>query len=380
MLISILILILSYFLNTFINNYPVFYTCVLLIITIFYSLISNFARATGYVRQYAAAGVINTLVMGISNILLLVIVRTGMNGYLISMINGQLIAIFYLMLFTKIMQYYNFRVFDKDTLSRLSKYSIPLIPNSVAWWFNSTSDRFFILAMVGASANGIYSLANRIPSLITTLTGIFFQSWQISVVEEYRKKNSRLFISNVFNVFVELLFFLSCTLLAVIRPIFKILLSHNYYEGWKLTPWLLLVVIYSSTASFLGTIYTASKKTVPIMITTIYGAIINIIFSVIFIHIIGYSGAAIANAISFFVVSLLRYRDIYKDGKISISIKEVLFCHIVLLIECIILFTINNDIIVIMLSIILLLLFILINKNFVMFVMMSITKLLKRIF
>ena len=55
-------------------------------------------------------------------------------------------------------------------------YVIPLIPNNVAWWLNSSSDRFFIIAFLGAGQNEIYAMASKIPSVISTINTMFFQS------------------------------------------------------------------------------------------------------------------------------------------------------------------------------------------------------------
>lgn len=55
-------------------------------------------------------------------------------------------------------------------------YGIPLIPNNVAWWLNSSSDRFFIIAFLGAGQNEIYAMASKIPSVISTINTMFFQS------------------------------------------------------------------------------------------------------------------------------------------------------------------------------------------------------------
>ncbi|XJZ61480.1 polysaccharide biosynthesis C-terminal domain-containing protein [Lactobacillus delbrueckii subsp. bulgaricus] len=55
--------------------------------------------------------------------------------------------------------------------------------------------------------------------------------------------------------------------------------------------------------TFLGTIFTASKRTASIMVTTVLGAIANVILTLILIRIIGSNGAAMANALSFLLVS-----------------------------------------------------------------------------
>lgn len=360
---SILAIILGIVISQFINSYPVMYTVIYMIVSVFYSLISNFARAIGYVKQFAMAGIVNTFIMGGCNILFLIVIKMGMNGYMLSMILGQGVAILFLILTTKIFIYFGIRNLNNSILKKMLIYGVPLIPNNLAWWLNSASDRFFILVMIGASANGIYAMANKIPSIITTVSSIFFQSWQISVVEEYEKEDGKTFISSVFESYLSILFFLGIGILAVIRPLYRIILSPSYFIGWKLTPFLVLAVIYTSLASFLGTIYTANKKTVSVLVTTIYGAIANVILTIILVKFIGIDGAAIANAISFFLVSLLRFIEIKRMKKIDINEFKFVLLHLIFICITVSLLILKNNGVVLAIGIVLLTVQLLFDKD-----------------
>lgn len=333
LVISLITIPIAIFLQAVIKDYPIIYTDLALVSSMFFSLISNYARAVNFIREFAIAGIINSIVMGGLNFILLFFMHLGMNGYLISMASGMFAALAYLVLACNFWKDFAVTYYKKQKLREMLKYSTPLVPNLLAWWLNSTSDRAFILLFVGASANGIYAMASKIPNILSTLMTIFLQSWQISVVEEYKNDEGKKFITNVFQVFLTAIFIIALGILMFLKPIFHILVSRSYYIGWKVAPFLLLSIIYSNIASFLGTIYTATKQTVPIMYTTVIGAIINVIFSVILIPLMGINGAAIANIISFAVVSCLRFKDIIASGKIMIDIKQLVFLHI-LFIAC----------------------------------------------
>lgn len=371
---SMVILFLGFVLSLFIINYPVMLTSILLIVSGFYSVISNFARALDYAKQFAVAGIINSIVLGVGNIVLLVIFKSGMNGYLISMILGQLVAILYLFFSTEIKKEVHIKLYDTNLLHDMLVYGLPLIPNSLAWWLNSSSDRFFIIGMLGASANGIYAMASKIPAVISTINGIFFQSWQISVVEEYEKEDGDKFISSVFDMFISVLFLISFGIIAIIRPIYRFVLSGGYYYGWKLTPALVLAVLYTSISSFLGTIYTANKKTTSVLVTTIYGAIINVILTIILIKFLGVNGAAIANAVSFMVVSFFRYKEIHKMGKINLNKKSFIMMHTLFFALCLTLFLCTNDIVVFVVGMAIIVFSIFFNKNIRFFIKKLVNK------
>lgn len=339
---SIITLLIGYILGEFIHNYPILITAVFLIFNIFYSFFSNFIRAINYTKQFAAAGIVNTFGMGTASIIFLVVLKMGITGYMLSFIVGLLFGCIYIFLTTDLIHYIKLSEFDFSTLTKMLKYSIPLIPNYFAWWLNASSDRLFIIAMIGDSANGLYAMANKIPNFINVLVMIFSQSWQISVVEEYRNKENKKFISDIFISFISIVFIAGVLILAFIKPFFYYGLDRTYFNAWKLTPLLVLAVIYSGIAIFLEAIYTAYKETVSVLTTTIYGALINIALTMGLIPTIGYYGAALANAMSFLVVAIFRIKGIEKKGILFVDVKRIVFYHLFFGIMCLVLFSLNN--------------------------------------
>lgn len=370
---SVFSILLSIPLKKILPTYPIIYAAVLLSFTMFNSLVSNFTRAIGYVKHFAAAGIINTLVMGLLNVVLLILFHMGMAGYMISMITGLAVATLYLTCACSLYKYISVKFFDKKLFREMCKYSLPLIPNGLAWWLNSASDRIFIVSMMSSGANGIYAMANKIPNLLSMLTNIFFQSWQISAVEEYNDKDSKQFISNVFTSFLSFMFLGALLILMIIKPLFGLIIDKSYFIGWRLTPFLLLSIIYSSIASFLGTIYTATKNTMPVFTTTVCGAFINIIMTILLIPILGLTGAALANIVSFGVVSILRLRDIIKVDKIKIGFQKVLLLHVIYILSSIVTLLVNNYIVTLIFIICFILLQCILDKESKQMLMLVVT-------
>ena len=60
-----------------------------------YHIFSNYLRAVDKVKEVAISGIITTLVTIICNIFLLLVVRLGIIGYLISMVAGSFVSSFY---------------------------------------------------------------------------------------------------------------------------------------------------------------------------------------------------------------------------------------------------------------------------------------------
>ena len=339
-----------------------FLGALILISTIFYSFISNYVRAIGYSKRFAVAGMVNTFFMVVLNVILLAVLHLGIVGYFVSLLVGLSSAILFLLLTTKeLLVGLNLTKYDHKVARSMIIYGLPLIPNALSWWLNSASDRMFILALVGYSANGLYAMANKIPNALSVVTNIFFQSWQISAVEEYNSKDADFFISRILTFFMYVLFIGSLVILIIVKPIFRLMIDPSYFTAWRVTPFILLSLIYSSLSGFLGTIYTATKRTGPIFLTTFYGAIINVIASYFFIKAFGIYGAALANVTSFLVVMFLRYRQIKSDGKIHLRWFDILACHLAYLTYSIVLLAFSNDLIVYGLGLLIILVMVVIN-------------------
>ena len=362
--ITVISFIIAILLQLSIHTYPIMYAEYVLVASLFFSLISNYARAVNKIKEFAIAGIINSIAMGLLNFALLYFLNWKMDGYLLSMGSGMLFAVIYIMFACHFWNELDFRSYSWQKLKVMLKYSTPLVPNLLAWWLNSASDRMFILLFIGASANGIYAMASKIPNILSTLMTIFLQSWQISVVEEYDSEHGKRFITNVFQVFTTAVFVIAIGILTFLKPIFQLLVSPAYFIGWQVAPFLLLSIIYSNAASFLGTIYTATKKTVPIMYTTVIGAIVNIVLSIVIIPFIGIYGAAIANIFSFALVSFFRFKDIIKANKISIKLGQFILLHILFIIVLLANFLSKNNILPISSGLISLLIIAVIDPNF----------------
>lgn len=322
--IGTLIVLLTYpvlsYLNTFgdLLNFMYF----ILILQAFQSLSAQFVRAIGKVKIFALNGIIMTIVTGVMNIVLLVYLDMGIAGYLLSTIFSNLVSIVYLTIVGKTYKYINLKKINKALTKKMLYYCIPLIPNALMWWVINASSRYFILFFVGASANGLFAVANKIPSLLSILNQIFGQAWQLSAIEEYDSKNKSKFYSEVFNYFSMFMFLATSAILIIIKIGLDFVVAPEFYIAWEYVPFLLLGVVFSSFSSFLGTNYIAAKKTGGVFKTSIIGGIVNVISNLIFVPLIGTNGAGLSTMISFFVIWILRVHDTkqFIDMKLNLKI------------------------------------------------------------
>lgn len=303
----------------FFNIPNALYFILILVTMSLFTLIQNFARAIGKSKLYATSGIVNGLVFASLNVFFLVVMKIGIVGYLLSYLISLICATVYVSLMLKIWKYIKFDYFSKNIVKQMLRYSIPLIPNSLAWWFTNDASRFFILSYVGVAGNGIFAVANKIPSLLNMLFNIFTQAWQISAVEEFDSNDSSAYYSSIFNRLQSFLFLIIGVLLIVIKPTLQIVISSNFPDVWKFVPILLFSAVFANLSAFLGTVFLAAKKTSGLFTTTIVGMIINIVLSWILTPYFGINGTALGGAIGFCIVMFIRLHSISKYIHVKIN-------------------------------------------------------------
>lgn len=274
----------------------------------YHSLCSQFIRARGNTALFAVQGIINTALVIVLNILFLAVLKIGITGYVLSVVLADLLCTVFL--FVKERLWKQFTPHPcRSAFYKMLRYSIPLIPATVFWWITSVSDRYMVNGFIGSSANGIYSVSYKIPTVLTIVSTIFMQAWQFSAVTESHgdRREHIAFFTNVWRSFQAVMFLTGSFIIAFAKPAIRILSTEEYYAAWQYVPLLSASMIFTAFVSFTGTVYVVTKQSGISFITSMVGAIINIIFNLILIPSpIGVQGAAIATFISYFVVFIIR--------------------------------------------------------------------------
>lgn len=272
-------------------------------------ILAQYTRALGEIKIFAFNGILQTFTTGVLNIIFLVYFGWGITGYYWAIILAYTLSALFLFITTKSFKDLRASNSNKGTIKNLIYYATPMIPNSLMWWLINASSRYFIRWFIGISANGLFAVASRIPSLLNILYQVFNQAWQLSAIEEYESENKSDFYTNVFANLSAVLFIGASGITIIIKIVFDLIFAPEYFSAWKVVPFLLLGSVFSSFSSYLGTNYVAAKQTKGVFKTSIYGGIISLVLNAIFIPTIGIMGAGISSMISFFAMFLIRYFD-----------------------------------------------------------------------
>jgi len=295
------------------------------------SAVTHFVRASGFVKLFALDGVFTTFLTVALNIVFLVPLQMGVHGYLLATILADAFSALALIVFLKLYRFLSFSGFNKTTLKEMVAYSVPLMPSAVFWWVTNLSSRHFVTFMVGLEATGLYAAAGAIPRMITLVSTIFIQAWQISAFTEYKSPAGERFYSTVFRSYYTLVFLAASGIILLVKPIMLVLVSPAFYESWRYVPFLVLAVGFSCLVTFLGTVYNAHKKNAMVTLTTFIGAGVNIALNFLLIPIMGANGAAVATFVSFLLVFVIRAVDTRRYMRIAMQSPRIALTLVLLL-------------------------------------------------
>lgn len=296
-------------------------------------MVTFYTRGIGHVRDLSITSVITSAVTITLNIVFLLVLKWGLTGYFLANILGPLAQCAYL-IFRGQMLHRTHWLKKYSVESRLLVvYSLPLIANSLAWWVNNSSDRYIVIFFCGMAANGIYSVASKIPSILTVFQTIFSQAWTLSAVQDFDPEDSNGFFANTYRGY-NCLMTIICSLLIVLdKPLASFLYAKDFYKAWQYVPWLTIAVLFGSMAGYIGGIFVAVKNSRIFASSTLVGAILNVILNFITVPLLGPLGAAISTTISYAIVWIIRLTQSRKYIKMRIHLVRDVGSYIVLTIQ-----------------------------------------------
>ncbi len=283
------------------------------------SICSQFVRAREMVTLFSLDGILCTLSLFVFNIIFITKLGLGVKGFMIANILSDSCSSAFLFMMAGLRRYYDLSCYNRRLGRSMLKFTIPLIPTTVIWTFTGYSDQLFISNLtssrvpLGEEPAGIYYAATKVPNLLSMLSTIVYQSWNMSAILENESDDKKEFYGNVYSAYESVLFVGSAALILLAKPISSILNNCSVYpqyaDAYKYTPLLIAAALFTCLDLFLASVYTATKKSKNAFITLAAVAIVNIIMNIIIIPEWGIQGAAFTTLFSYLLCFWLRIVD-----------------------------------------------------------------------
>lgn len=270
------------------------------------------------------------------NLLFLLVIRMGLNGYVFSQILAYAIASLIVLFIGYKKKVFADFVNNAELEKAMTAYSKPMIAYSTASWVNNAVDRYFVLYLCGAAVNGVYGVAYKIPAILMVFQRIFAQAWQMSATKAHKDTDSDEFYTNMYKTYNGMMMLMCAGIILIVKPLSAFLFRKDFYEAWKLVPPLLISVVFGALTGFLGSICLAHKDSKSMGIATGIGASVNVILNAILIPQFSAMGASIATGISYFTMSTFAALFVKKHVKLSVNyVKNIIF-YLLVVIEAIV--------------------------------------------
>ncbi len=306
---------------------------VLYICNSFYEYMLLYCQGTEKVQIMITGSVSCTFLVIICNIFFLLVLSMGLFGYLLAQMLsfvGSGLLIFFLL--GGLAELRNIKG-DRKLQKEMREYGSGMLLYSTSSWVNNALDRYYILLMLGASENGLYGVAYKIPAILSIFQRIFAQAWQMSAAKEFDEAGRDAFFSKMFKVYNAIMVVGAAGIIFLLKPLAGLLFQKNFFEAWVLVPPLLISVIFGALEGFLGSICLAFKDGKSIGRATGLGALVNIVLNYFLIIEFATMGAAIATLVSYFVMFAAAYIMVRKYVKLEVSMRKNFLAYALLIVE-----------------------------------------------
>ena len=281
------------------------------------------AKGREQIRLIGIVGIATTAIRVFLNILLLVVIPLGLRGFLAATALSY-VASCSLLLVGGVLKGTRWTLPSRPVFLKAVKYSAPIAATEVGWLICTSSDKYIVSWLLGASATGIISAAHRLPTILTAFTSVFIQAWTLSAIKESDKKDKARYYSRMFDYYNSFAISAGAVLILSAKLIGEFLFRGDFSVAWIYTPIYLTALVVNTMASFAGSIISAGTDTRALFTSTGTGAVVNVALDILLIKWWGIFGAGIATALSYALIGIMRMRYVRKDMALAIDYGRML--------------------------------------------------------
>ena len=300
------------------------------------------ARGLARNMDFSISAIISSVGKLVFTVVFVYWLQISLVGALLSLLLGSAISLVVLAYRIKLLKYLDMSLLSWKEIKELISYSWPMVPNSMALWVMNLSDRLVLTVFMGAAANAVYAVANKIPSMLTLAQTTFTMAWQENASVASKDEDSDAYYTQMFRAMFDLMAGALGLLICATPLLFIILIRGDYSEAYYHMPLLLMAMFFYSQCSFFSGIYVANKATKSVGITTIIAAALNLAIDFASVHFIGIYAASISTLVSFIFLFIYRMIDVRKLVKIKYDLKHILIVIGILIVEAVFCFMQNT--------------------------------------
>lgn len=276
---------------------------ILFVFTSLFNTLQHFLRSKRQVSWYSAFAIWKSVASIGLGLLLIVVFDFGIDGLLwggsLSLI--LITPILWKKSISKV-SLTNSKI-STPLIKEVAKYSFPLVIANIAAWVLSLSDRYILQFFRDSREVGIYSVSYNISAhsiiLLTTIFMLAAGPISINIWEKEGEEKSKLFLSKLTRYFLITCIPTVVGLSVLSKPIMEILTGREYFEGYKIIPFVTLGAFFLGLQQRFQAGFVLYKKTGFITFSIAASGLLNVVLNFLLIPKYGYMAAAITTLISY---------------------------------------------------------------------------------
>lgn len=309
---SVIVAILSvigYFYLSHLAYYPIL---VLLLIAFgCYEVMIQVVRGLGHTKLFVAIGVINALLVLALSLFFLIVPRWGVLSIFLANLISRIISLGIIEYKLRLIPIYlnHRKEYNRQVGHDLLHYTLPLLPNVLAWWAIESTSKLFINHYLGLEYNGIFAVAIKFSNILQVAAGIFYQTWQETAIKEMHAADHNRFFSRIFNNYFFLMSMTVILATLALKLLYPYIVAEAYQDSYIYIYPLFVAVLFHAMGSFLDLAYQCSRKTYRGLPSIISTAILAILLYYLTIQKWGLIGISVSLIISYGYLMIYRLFD-----------------------------------------------------------------------
>lgn len=310
-----------------------YYIYTIAVVMFLQNYMQNFIRCIGKMNVYGFIGIIYAVSTAFYSFILMP--SKGIEGYVQAVVLANLSSIAYIFFAANLYKYISLQSISWNKYCKMLVYAAPLVINVLITFITGFLNRPFMEHYQSLDNVGMYSVASKFPTIISSMIPVFCLALQISVMEEFGKDGYKKFYNNIFRLTTAVLMVGSILLIPLGKYLIWLFASREYEDAWIYMPILLLSSIFSYWGYFSGTNFTAIKKSKYFLYSGILTVIVSVVANLIFIPHWGLWGVCIASLFTGFAFCMSRmlfsrkYVTLTHTRKYTIQVILFIFVSIV---------------------------------------------------
>lgn len=218
--------------------------------------------------------------------------------------------------------------------SRMLSFGLPLIPQNISGFVLTSAASYFLRAFCTTADVGIYNLGYKFGDVFRCLLILpLSMVWSPAILSIKDEDFADEYYSRALSYFMLIGGWLVLCLSLLSKEAIQIMSDESFWDAYKIVPLIAISCLFMGTQRILSVGISLKRKTQYGAAVFIAGALLNLVLNYFLIPRFAMWGAALATAISYLSINVMKYPIVMKLHKVEYEwkrITKITFCGIAL--------------------------------------------------